>query len=98
MLVSKPCVHPECPQRQGYIRGYYESVEFIREIKIHKRLRRTRSSVDLQNAAISPTLENDQDGRPRGDERQGDEECDTIIEWVMITRSDPGGSVPRFSE
>lgn len=32
MVVSKPCVHPECPPRPGIIRGQYESVEVVREI------------------------------------------------------------------
>ena len=32
MVVSKPCVHPHCPPRQGIIRGQYESVELIREV------------------------------------------------------------------
>jgi len=85
MLVSKPCTHPECPQRQGYIRGYYESVEFIREIKVANPLRKVQSSVD----GASETQANDAGG-------DDSEESDTIIEWVMITRSDPGGSVPRF--
>jgi hypothetical protein len=36
MVVSKPCIHPATPQREGYIRGQYESVEFIREIPLKK--------------------------------------------------------------
>ncbi|KAI8634533.1 hypothetical protein F5Y19DRAFT_461275 [Xylariaceae sp. FL1651] len=130
MLVSKPCVHPECPQRQGFIRGHYESVEFIREIKVDRPLRKTRSSTDITSedrasamkkdadsiskeavvrsahqTTMSTSSGNDQGGRPRGktigsaDAKEGEkeeEECDTMIEWLMITRSDPGGSVPRF--
>ncbi|KAI0115081.1 hypothetical protein F4814DRAFT_459931 [Daldinia grandis] len=127
MLVSKPCVHPECPPRQGYIRGQYESVEFIREIRVEKPLRKTRSSVDLPNdeaaALMRKTTENlsreatmrsarqaaeptnSEGGRKRGktigsadvgDDRGEDDHYETMIEWLMVTRSDPGGSVPRF--
>ncbi|PGH17355.1 hypothetical protein AJ79_01239 [Helicocarpus griseus UAMH5409] len=64
MVVSKPCQHPDAAPRQGYIRGQYESVEFIRE---------------LPSAS-------DSDGK--GGIRP--------VEWTMITRSDPGGSVPKW--
>ncbi|KAI0024717.1 hypothetical protein F4780DRAFT_551197 [Xylariomycetidae sp. FL0641] len=129
MVVSKPCNHPECPQRQGYIRGQYESVEFIREIKIEKPLRKTQSSVDLPNgelpgstrtsseslgreavlrSARKATISSNEDGRQRGKtvssggahtdggEEHDEDEEETMIEWLMVTRSDPGGSVPRF--
>ncbi|KAI1212979.1 uncharacterized protein F4807DRAFT_307082 [Annulohypoxylon truncatum] len=130
MLVSKPCVHPECPPRQGYIRGQYESVEFIREVRVEKSLRKTRSSIDLPNdesaASIRNAAENlgrqasirsarqaadsasptrDGEGRRRGrtigyadigDVIENEEDYDTMVEWIMVTRSDPGGSVPRF--
>ncbi|KAI1335480.1 hypothetical protein F5Y15DRAFT_397464 [Xylariaceae sp. FL0016] len=129
MFVSKPCVHPECPQRQGIIRGQYESVEFIREIKIGRPPRKARSSTDLfsddaaaaakhvveelgkeavmrlaHQAAAAPSRGEDQ-GRPRGrtishggveDNQLKDDDCKTMIEWLMVTRSDPGGNVPRF--
>jgi hypothetical protein len=134
MLVSKPCIHPDCPQRSGYIRGQYESVEFIREIKIEKPLRKVRSSVDLGNedsaaarqnamedlnkeallrsarkAALSSSASDlgDTGGRKRGKTisfagtgedglEDDDDDCETVVEWLMVTRSDPGGSVPRF--
>ncbi|ORY63565.1 uncharacterized protein BCR38DRAFT_437172 [Pseudomassariella vexata] len=134
MVVSKPCIHPECPQRNGYIRGQYESVEFIREIKVEKPLRKVRSSIDLagEEAAIrakvaedlnkkaltrsastrgfamssSASDAGDQEGRKRGrtiafagtgkEGQDNDEESETLVEWLMVTRSDPGGSVPRF--
>ncbi|KAK2780830.1 hypothetical protein FQN53_000955 [Emmonsiellopsis sp. PD_33] len=63
MVISKPCKHPEAPPRQGYIRGDYESVEFIRELP---------SADGGYDGGICP------------------------VEWIMITRSDPGGSVPRW--
>ncbi|KAI1752917.1 hypothetical protein F4782DRAFT_539967 [Xylaria castorea] len=107
MLVSRPCVHPDCPQRQGFIRGYYESVEFIREIKVDK----TRPSVDAasqdpstksgfngvgEDSTASTPPSNDQDDGSKGNGGDIQDEGDFIIEWLMITRSDPGGSVPRF--
>ncbi|KAF7514489.1 hypothetical protein G7054_g15271 [Neopestalotiopsis clavispora] len=132
MLVSKPCIHPECAPRNGYIRGQYESVEFIREIKVEKPLRKVRSSIDLsheeqsearreaieksnkealarsaRNAAMTSSVSDtgDTEGRKRGKtiafagteaDEDDDENVDTLVEWLMVTRSDPGGSVPRF--
>ncbi|KAI3394072.1 hypothetical protein diail_3248 [Diaporthe ilicicola] len=138
MVVSKPCNHPECVPRSGYIRGNYESVELIREIPVEKPLRRVRSSVDMRREDIqlpSRQMGNDMnigqeavvraaqkragaksDEGPGGqralsrsltglpprehDEDSGSgkagEDTDMAIEWVMVTRSDPGGSVPRF--
>ncbi|KAJ0118338.1 hypothetical protein J7T55_009121 [Diaporthe amygdali] len=137
MIVSKPCNHPECAPRSGYIRGNYESVELIREIPIEKPLRRVRSSVDMRREDIQlPSRQmggnmdigqeavlraaqkragakSDEGPGERGlsrslsglppretDEASGagkaDEDTEMAIEWVMVTRSDPGGSVPRF--
>lgn len=120
MSVSKPCVHPDCPNRQGFIRGQYESVEVIREIPVERPLRRTRSSIDLtsddvERAELSKLAGNlGRDAMIRsatkltsdknfagnlgesGDEKGTDDETMVMIEWIMITRSDPGGSVPRF--
>ena len=61
MILSKPITHPDAPERQGYIRGKYESVELIREIPLSN-----------DNPELNP------------------------VEWIMITRSDPGGGIPRF--
>ncbi|KAK3987903.1 hypothetical protein QBC44DRAFT_330413 [Cladorrhinum sp. PSN332] len=87
MLASRPCEHDECPPRSGFIRGRYESVEVIREVKVEGKKhgeRMTRSSTDLGK-----------DGGHAGGDGQGHGE-ETAIEWLMVTRSDPGGSVPRF--
>ncbi|KAI0187752.1 hypothetical protein EV127DRAFT_435962 [Xylaria flabelliformis] len=107
MLVSRPCVHPDCPQRQGFVRGYYESVEFIREVKIHK----SRPSIDAasqdpstksgsnsvgEDPATSASPSNGQGDGSKSNGEDNQDEGDSIIEWLMITRSDPGGSVPRF--
>ncbi|KAL1961321.1 hypothetical protein VTO42DRAFT_49 [Malbranchea cinnamomea] len=73
MIVSKPCRHRAAPPRKGFIRGQYESIEFIRE---------------LSNAT---------DDGPNGDEKSdGSDRKAELVEWVMITRSDPGGSIPRW--
>ncbi|KAK4639290.1 hypothetical protein QC761_706960 [Podospora bellae-mahoneyi] len=99
MLVSRPVEHPDCPPRSGFIRGVYESVEVIREVPVVKPLRRTRSSGDWGEH----DGKDDKDVALRSakkaiEERQDSEEEDVemAIEWLMVTRSDPGGSVPRF--
>ncbi|KAK2025776.1 hypothetical protein LX32DRAFT_696095 [Colletotrichum zoysiae] len=131
MIVSKPCVHPECAERQGYIRGQYESVEVIREIPSDKpaAITRARSSIDLsqdgamERQAVAESMSKEavlraakkaaadgegrhrgvsvdsaRDGARHGGESIGDEkeEGSRAVEWLMVTRSDPGGNVPRF--
>ncbi|KAJ9154952.1 Reticulocyte-binding protein 2 a [Pleurostoma richardsiae] len=93
MVVSKPCEHPECPERSGFIRGYYESVEVIREIPVDKPLRKVRSSIDLSRGESPVSNASMPASTGVGNE---DEEPEMAVEWLMITRSDPGGSVPRF--
>ncbi|QRD89000.1 hypothetical protein F9C07_2060132 [Aspergillus flavus] len=66
MMVSKPVEHADAPPCQGYIRGQYESVEFIREIPVK---------------------------RGGGGDAQGET---NPVEWIMVTRSDPGGNIPRW--
>lgn len=122
MIVSKPCIHPECPSRDGFIRGQYESVEFIRELP--RKLKKSSSTRDLssqgtsiQNGSHITGISEEEIGTARrrsktvsiaksnGAQARGeapnaphDESDDegNPIEWTMITRSDPGGSVPRF--
>lgn len=150
MVISKPCIHPDTPQREGYIRGQYESVEFIREIPKKKAPKKSASTTNLtnhtrnrsstlgkeatlrnarkhsppagENGSATPDNEATSDSdaphsegrargktisfdRSRGFEAKGesfdiphDEEDreSNPVEWIMITRSDPGGSVPRF--
>lgn len=87
MIVSKPCIHPECPPRDGIIRGRYESVEIIRELPGDAppppRRSMTSTSLRTEQGHGHPPSSVELD-RP------------TKIEWLMVTRSDPGGSVPRF--
>ena len=157
MVISKPCIHPDCPPRDGFIRGQYESIEFIREIPV--RPKKTSSTTQLHNNgraranSSSPgranplsltqnTSSQENEAGQQIENFQGDgiartplnhlastrsrkrgrtisfaesrgirakgEAVDTIqdefedssemnpVEWVMVTRSDPGGSVPRF--
>ena len=134
MIISKPCNHPDCPERDGFIRGRYESIEFIREIP--SKVKKSSSTTDLTNfrrpSLIDTTGRMDTtesaaghrrqlssgsfsgEGRLRGktisfaesrgakakgenlDRQQESEEELNPVEWIMITRSDPGGSVPRF--
>lgn len=144
MIVSKPCDHPDTQPRAGFIRGQYESVEFIREIP--RKLKASQSSTDLsQHAHLRPGSPNmDKDGslspnspvhdhqrtnkhlsidtdhssalrelspasRKRGatvgfpaspgghsDAAPHYDPEENPVEWIMVTRSDPGGSVPRF--
>ncbi|OHE95629.1 hypothetical protein CORC01_09061 [Colletotrichum orchidophilum] len=129
MIVSKPCIHPDCPERPGFIRGQYESVEIIREIPSDKpaAITRARSSIDLsqegvkERQAVAESMGKeavlraakkvaDADGRHRGASVDSaparddaghtgegiEEDATTSIEWLMVTRSDPGGNVPRF--
>lgn len=132
LIVSKPCTHPDCPPRNEYIRGQYESVELIREIKNPKPLRKVRSSIDLgkdeieaERVAAAEALSKEalvrsarqaalaslasdvggQEGRKRDktigfagteEDREENDDSETSVEWLMVTRSDPGGSVPRF--
>ncbi|KAF6824644.1 hypothetical protein CPLU01_10744 [Colletotrichum plurivorum] len=129
MIVSKPCIHPECAERQGYIRGQYESVEIIREVPSDKpAITRAKSSIDLsqesekERQAVAESMGREavlraakkaadgEDGRPRGTSVDSaparddaghagagaEQEATTSIEWLMVTRSDPGGNVPRF--
>lgn len=130
-MVSRPLIdHPECAERQGYVRGQYESVEFLREIPaeqnpyINRRdgvvlpvIKRVQSVPDLSEDKERV----DHSGRKRGqtitfsdgskpghreeytprgsmdsaDIAAGDPE-ENPVEWIMISRSDPGGSVPRW--
>ncbi|RAH83513.1 hypothetical protein BO86DRAFT_387771 [Aspergillus japonicus CBS 114.51] len=83
MMVSRPCEHPDVPPTQNYIRGQYESVEFIREIPVYDE------------------EEGEGTGGGAGKEVDGQEVQEVQkklnpVEWVMVTRSDPGGNIPRW--
>ena len=128
MIISRPCDHPQTQPQDGFIRGYYESVEYIREVP-RKANRKSSSAVDLPSASLDVLsasgterpastggdgdLDKAGSGRKRGTtvsfveeakqndgpNKQGTEDEDeelNAVEWIMITRSNPGGSVPKF--
>lgn len=147
MVISRPCIHPDCPPRDGYIRGQYESIEFIREIPLRPKksssttellkARHPRGSTSLHRKSLSQELHGEDHAGSTSDDTRSDNlemnasirgrrrgrtisfaesrgfsakgeamdanraESDELdetnpVEWIMVTRSDPGGSVPRF--
>lgn len=83
MIVSRPVDHPDAPLRAGFVRGQYESVEMIREIPLH-----------LNKATSTPdTMATHGSGGESGSTANVEL---NPVEWIMITRSDPGGGIPRF--
>lgn len=147
MVVSRPCLHSDTAPRDGYVRGQYESVEYIRELPVKKPRLLSASTTELNGmikssqsstfdraspqsskillprqadrsydarAASESNLLLDENRLPtKNARREGLQDSSTenkelerhsieyeednhIIEWIMITRSDPGGSVPRF--
>ncbi|KAM3443139.1 hypothetical protein NHJ13734_002025 [Beauveria thailandica] len=93
IIVSKPCNHSQCPPRQGIIRGQYESVEIVREVHLEPSMaKRSMSAVDL---AVNDDRRASSDIKMSNSERLQDARP-VAVEWLMVTRSDPGGSVPRF--
>ncbi|KAJ5084577.1 hypothetical protein NUU61_009156 [Penicillium alfredii] len=109
MMVSRPCEHPDVPLKDGYTRGEYESVELIREIP-KKRKEGSESSSSSRDESTKTKSKDKQkyngaDGANTQcpeelDEKNGaledeDEEMNPV-EWIMVTRSDPGGSIPRW--
>lgn len=115
LSISKPCTHPELPPQDGYIRGQYDSLEFIREVPpvaSEDGISATASDPNLaQHEGISESSKDSKKGRKRGKtdaaaEEKQSEAADGIVEdneanpypveWIMVTRSDPGGSIPRW--
>jgi hypothetical protein len=105
MMISKPCDHPDVPHRNGFTRGEYESVELIREIP------RSSSNGASNEQAVEKSKEagpnatsssrannhsNDALVKDGHDAADGDDEEINPVEWIMVTRSDPGGSIPRW--
>ncbi|KAB8236360.1 uncharacterized protein BDW43DRAFT_324023 [Aspergillus alliaceus] len=86
MMVSKPVEHADAPPCPGYIRGQYESVEFIREIPVKGGGEKSAGS-----GSANGEMETGTGGK---DEGSGEEA--NAVEWIMVTRSDPGGNIPRW--
>lgn len=114
MIISKPCDHPETQPRSGFVRGFYESIEFIREVP--RKLKSSQSALEiddkhghqhkghlLNRSNMSDTELHE--GRKRAStvgvphassHPDPTDPEDNPVEWMMITRSDPGGGIPRF--
>lgn len=82
MVVSIPVLHDGAPPRDGMVRGHYESVEMIREIPF---VRASGSTSGQEGGKID-----------RVNQAEDDDPETNPVEWIMITRSDPGGGIPRF--
>ncbi|KAJ5678935.1 hypothetical protein N7462_007179 [Penicillium macrosclerotiorum] len=101
MMISKPCDHPDVPLKHGYTRGEYESVELIREIP-KKGSSQSSSSSSCGNTSEEKESENKSDEACKDaavEDRHDleDEDGELIpVEWIMVTRSDPGGNIPRW--
>ncbi|OQE46521.1 hypothetical protein PENCOP_c001G05549 [Penicillium coprophilum] len=98
IMISKPCDHPNIQHQPGYTRGEYESVELIREIPKKNSSGSSSLHQGIKNSNGSPSSNLQRpEGLPEqdGDEDSEDEEMNPV-EWIMVTRSDPGGSIPRW--
>lgn len=99
-LISRPVLnHPGCEERPGYVRGTYESVEFVRELP----LSRSPSTLDVPPMTESSSSTSAAVGALLCEETAGQSSVgggevaqDHVVDWIMITRSDPGGSVPKW--
>lgn len=104
IVVSRPCEHPDVPHKSGYLRGEYQSVEMVREIP------RNETSSSSGSGKSGSTTGEGQKGRGSSDTKKErpdaaaedsgglEDEHDEMnpVEWIMVTRSDPGGSIPRW--
>ncbi|PKY04246.1 hypothetical protein P168DRAFT_310873 [Aspergillus campestris IBT 28561] len=93
MMVSRPCLHPDVPDRSGFIRGEYESVEFIREVVPGREAGAIASAESARGRSPGETAINAKEG---GQVVDGANEEINPVEWIMVTRSDPGGNIPRW--
>lgn len=98
MVVSRPCAnHPKCSPRPGIIRGQYESVELIREVVDEELSKKASfSSLNLPPREHHPTASRQVDSEFPPAAAASERRLPRAVEWLMVTRSDPGGSVPRF--
>jgi hypothetical protein len=90
MMISKPCDHPDVPHRNGFTRGEYESVELIREIP------RSGSNGASDGHAVEKSKDTGSKSIEDGHDAADGEDGDNPVEWIMVTRSDPGGNIPRW--
>jgi len=124
MVVSIPVDHPDAAPRDGLVRGFYESVEVIRQVDLAKKdgsrwsdtqsksatnllasgeTVRSRSTSRQRASTISYAKSRGPDAKgekvdrvQEGTEAEDEDDEGTAVEWIMVTRSDPGGGIPRF--
>jgi hypothetical protein len=100
LVVSKPCIHPEAPPRGDYIRGQYESVELIRELPrkstSQKQDEASGATTDSESRMDAPQPASGSSRSTGSSSSANDSNNPNPVEWIMVTRSDPGGSVPRW--
>jgi len=111
MVISIPVTHAGAPNRTGMVRGQYESVEMIREIPLPTAKAATSASTSNllkhdqkksreRGGTIGFAESRGPDAKGEKIDRLDDEDEDDAetnpVEWIMITRSDPGGGIPRF--
>lgn len=109
MVVSVPIDHPEAPAREGLVRGSYESVEMIREIPLTPS--KSKSTPNLVNkdgstergrargSTIGHAESRGESAKGERMDNHGSAAADpetNPVEWIMVTRSDAGGGIPRF--
>ena len=101
MMVSKPCDHPDVPHKPSYTRGEYESVELIREIPKQGN-GSSSSSVSSGKKSDTKRKQNSSDeSKSQSPDAEADGALDedeemNPVEWIMVTRSDPGGNIPKW--
>ncbi|KAH9832392.1 Protein of unknown function (DUF3074) [Teratosphaeria destructans] len=100
MIISRPIEHPDT-QNSSFVRGQYESVEMIREIPLHQAAQKGGEGQDGRSrAATAGSAKSGASEATAGHEvtnGETDEHAElNPVEWIMITRSDPGGGIPRF--
>lgn len=99
MVVSRPCEHPGVPRKSGYLRGEYESVEMVREIpRVGTSSSSGSTSGEGQKGRESSDTTKERPDAAAGDNGGLEDETDEMnpVEWIMVTRSDPGGNIPRW--
>ncbi|KAJ5139816.1 hypothetical protein N7448_003224 [Penicillium atrosanguineum] len=95
MMISKPCEHPDIPHKAGYTRGEYESVELVREIP-KQDIESSSGSVSSEKKPQKQSSSDESKAQSPDADGTSDDEDTNPVEWIMVTRSDPGGNIPKW--
>jgi hypothetical protein len=95
IMVSRPCEHPDVQHKTGYTRGEYESVELIREIPKQGTTSSSDSVSSGKKSEMQDISDESKSQSPNADGSVDDEDMNPV-EWIMVTRSDPGGNIPKW--